>query len=243
MSARPANILVVDDEPALRSFAGALLQDLGYSAALAESGRAAVQQLLQDPEAIDAVLLDMSMPGMRPEETFRLLREIHPGLPVIVLSGDTEASVRKRFGPGTIAGYVSKPYTDLELEQALAQALAEPVADLVAELVPVAPTTFKLVRLSEDEISAIGGQYLSTCRTQLGRTTELLAMGDFVALRAIGHSLKGGAGCFGFAALSSAGRALEGYAEASNLAACAHQLAILHQHLARLESKTIGSSQ
>ena len=180
-------ILVVDDEPAIRSFAAALLSDLGWLTQLADSGRAAVQLLLQDPAAIAAVLLDMNMPGLRPEETFRLLREIRPQLPVIILSGEPESTVRKRFGPGAIAGYISKPDLDLELELVLTQALSPPRA--------AQPRPFLLARVPDTEMDVMRQEYLSKCRLQLPEMTALLAAHDFAALQVIGHTLKGSGGC------------------------------------------------
>ena len=215
------NILVVDDEAALRTFAAALLEDLGYGALLAESGRGAVQRLLQDPDAVRAVLLDMTMPGMTSEETFRLLREIRPDLPVIILSGDNEATVRKRFGPGTIAGYIQKPYSDLELGAVLEQAMARPEAP------------FKLARLSEDELATMGRDYLSKLRLDLAGMAASLNDRDFVSLQTLAHSLKGSAGCFGFSDLTQMGKALEAYAKASDVPSCGEQIHELRSYLCR----------
>lgn len=217
------SVLVVDDEPALRSFAAELLRDLGYSAVLAESGRVAVQLLLQDPEAVGAVLLDITMPGMTPEETFRQLTEIRPGLPVIILSGDLESAVRKRFGSDAIAGYIEKPYTDVELEAALAQALDRPPS---AE-----PAAFQPARLAEHELKEIAHEYLGARELELPRMAERLAAGDFESLRALGHNLKGGGGCFGFPELTRIGMELESYAEASDAVSCGRQLNLLKEHL------------
>jgi len=217
----PPTILVVDDEPALRSFAEALLEDLGYSARLAEHGRAAVQVLLQDPESVAAVLLDMTMPGLSPEETFRLMRDIRPDLPVIILSGDLESVVRERFPAGTIAAFVQKPYTDQELETALSDTLAQRAAS------PLPPAQFKLVRLSEDEIDGMRQDYLAACRLDLARMNALLASHDFLALQVMGHTLKGSGGCFGLSNLTQLGNALEDSAKSANAAACGEQIEAL----------------
>jgi CheY-like chemotaxis protein len=221
----PPTILVVDDEPALRSFAEALLEDLGYAALLAENGRAAVQALLQDPEAVAAVLLDMTMPGLSPEETFRLMREIRPDLPVIILSGDLESVVREHFPPGTIAAFVQKPYTDVELETALSETLTRHASS------PIPPAQFKLVRLSEDEIEFMRRDYLAACRLDLTRMNSMLAAQDFLGLQVMGHTLKGSGGCFGLSNLTQLGNALEDSAKASNAAACGEQIEVLRGFL------------
>src|SRR5206468_528277 len=58
------NILVVDDEPALRKMATMILQNSGYSVLPAKDGREAVETFRQNPAGISAVLLDMTMPIM-----------------------------------------------------------------------------------------------------------------------------------------------------------------------------------
>ena len=222
-------ILVVDDEPALRCLAEALLEELGYETKLAESGRAAVHLLLQDPEAVAAVLLDMTMPGLGPEETLRLLHEIRPGLPVIILSGDPEDAVRQRFSAGAIAGYIAKPYTEVELEAVLARAFAAPATPEPA---------FKLASVSQEEMATLGHDYLSQWRRELPRLASLLAAGDFHSLRISGHSLKGSGGCFGFSELTELGRQLEHHAAVADAASCRQQVDALTKYLEGLRSST-----
>jgi CheY-like chemotaxis protein len=217
---------VVDDEPSLRSFAALLLEDLGYASLVAENGRAAVQLLLQqDPGTVHLVLLDMTMPGLPPEETFRQLTEIQPGLPILILSGEPETVVRRRFGSGTIAGYLQKPYTDLELEAALAQALAQPAP---------APAAFQLARVSEQEQQQARQEYLAAQRQEVRQITDLLAARDFDSLRLLGHRLKGSGGCFGFPEITRIGGELEAAAGAADLAACRAQLDALTDCLREL---------
>jgi CheY-like chemotaxis protein len=232
---QPPTILVVDDEPSLRSFAEVLLRDLGYSTLQADSGRAAVQLLLQAPEAVAAVLLDMTMPGLPPEESFRLLKEIRPDLPVLIVSGEAETSVRQRFAAGTIAGYIQKPYTDEELEIALASALTKAPAGHSQTREPASP--FKLVRLSEDDIATTRREFLAACQQHLTSMHSLLARRDFSAFQLIGHSLKGSGGCFGFVELTEIGRALESFAQSADAAACALQLAELGKCLERIAAQ------
>jgi CheY-like chemotaxis protein/HPt (histidine-containing phosphotransfer) domain-containing protein len=219
----PLKVLVVDDESSIRSFAGALLADLGYQAVLTDSGRAAVQLLLQDPDDIAAVLLDMTMPGMSPEETFRLMREIRPSLPVVILSGELESAVRQRFGPNTIAGYISKPDFDLELERALAKALTLPSAP--------SPHPFTLTRLAADEVDSMRQEYLAKCRRELPIITSLLATRDFAALQLMGHTLKGSGGCFGLSELTQLGSVLEECARGADEAGCGRQVQTLKTYL------------
>jgi DNA-binding NtrC family response regulator len=78
-----ATILIVDDDAALRDGLAETLTDLGHQAVSASSGREAIA-LLSD--AIDAVLLDLRMPGLSGIETLRRIRERDDAPAVVVLT-------------------------------------------------------------------------------------------------------------------------------------------------------------
>ncbi len=80
-----SHVLVVDDEPSIRQALKGILADEGYEVSLAPDGVRALA--LADEEAPDAVLLDIWMPGPDGIETLSRLKERHPGLPVIMISG------------------------------------------------------------------------------------------------------------------------------------------------------------
>jgi CheY-like chemotaxis protein len=198
-----------------------VLEDAGYSALLADSGRAAIQLLLQDPEAVTAMLLDMTMPGMTPQDTVRMAREIHPGLPVIIVSGDTEASVRQRFASGTIDGYLSKPDLCVELEGVLSSVLnRKPETN-----------SFSLARISDSEMREAQTDYLAKCKADLLGLDALLAAQNFDSLRILGHTLKGSGGCFGLPEVTRIGKSLEEQAIAVNLRGCQSQIELLRSCL------------
>lgn len=80
-------VLVVDDEEAIRSLAGKMLESRGHSVVCAESGSAALKQFNDDSQSFDLVLLDLAMPGMDGVETFHALRELNATLPITFASG------------------------------------------------------------------------------------------------------------------------------------------------------------
>jgi len=105
-----STILVVDDEDVVRRLAKNALERLGYQVLTATNGREAVELFAADPDRIQIVLLDMTMPVMGGEEALRRLLEIRPNLPVLAMSGFHEREAKQRFGAG-IAGFVQKPFT------------------------------------------------------------------------------------------------------------------------------------
>ena len=83
-------VLIIDDEPGVRDIAAMVMETHGATVLRAASGEEALA-ILRDPAgAVSLVLLDMTMPGMGGEEALRRLREIHPRLPVILMSGYSE---------------------------------------------------------------------------------------------------------------------------------------------------------
>src|SRR5207237_4148290 len=77
------NILIVDDEPAIRQSLKGVLEDEGYKASVAESGEACIESLRKRP--FDVVLLDVWLPGMDGLETLEKVRVIENALEVIMM--------------------------------------------------------------------------------------------------------------------------------------------------------------
>jgi PAS domain S-box-containing protein len=118
------SILVVDDEPALREMAEVILENSGYTVLAAKDGREAVEIFRKDPRKIAAVLLDMTMPVMGGHEAFRLIREIQPGVPIVMSSGYSEVAAREELGRDAVAGFIQKPYTAARLVASIRDAVA-----------------------------------------------------------------------------------------------------------------------
>jgi PAS domain S-box-containing protein len=117
-----ARVLVIDDDATVRQVTRRILELAGFSVVLAASGREGLRHYSEEP-GVSVVLLDLTMPEMDGEETFRLLREKDPGVRVVITSGFSKQDTAERF-PGTgLAGFIQKPYRPGELIEAIAQAL------------------------------------------------------------------------------------------------------------------------
>jgi CheY-like chemotaxis protein len=114
-SQRGLTLLLIDDEDVVRDMVGEVLEQEGVSVLRAEDGARGVELFRDQREAIDLVLLDLSMPGLSGEETFRRLREIDPEVPVLLSSGYDHDEARGRFGGGAPAGFIQKPYRPEQL--------------------------------------------------------------------------------------------------------------------------------
>jgi CheY-like chemotaxis protein len=78
-------ILVIDDNDALRSVARRMLVAAGYDVQEAASGKAALAGLLLHP--VDVIITDILMPDMEGLELIRALRQAHPQVKIIAMSG------------------------------------------------------------------------------------------------------------------------------------------------------------
>ncbi len=103
-------VLVIDDEPAVRDFARAVLEFHGYHVLEAEGGRDAVSLFSAHRDRVGLVLLDLTMPGMDGEETFHELRALKPSVRVLLSSGYNEQQDTSRFTGLGLAGFLRKPY-------------------------------------------------------------------------------------------------------------------------------------
>ncbi len=119
-------VLVIDDEEIVRRTAQATLERFGYKVLLADDGLQGVKRFRELAADIDLVLLDMTMPVMSGEETFRELRLIRPDVRVILSSGYNEVEAIRRFTGKGLAGFVQKPYTSARLAEAVNSVLHRP---------------------------------------------------------------------------------------------------------------------
>jgi signal transduction histidine kinase len=104
-------ILVIDDQASARETTAAMLWSRGFTVSTAVDGRDGLDQLKQDPDAFDAVLLDMSMPGLNGLETYRLIRANHLNLPVVFFSGLTAMPEVHALVRACEARFLRKPFT------------------------------------------------------------------------------------------------------------------------------------
>jgi two-component system cell cycle sensor histidine kinase/response regulator CckA len=114
-------VLVVDDEPAVRRVAGRMLRRLGYDATEVDGGAAALAAVRADPARFAVVILDLDMPGMDGRTCLRALRGIAPDLPIVVSSG-LPASELGALAETEASALLPKPYQLFELSEAVATA-------------------------------------------------------------------------------------------------------------------------
>jgi PAS domain S-box-containing protein len=116
-------ILVVDDEEILREVLRAALTPLGYQILTAASAAEAVAAVHDRAQTIDAVFLDLHMPGGSGAGVMQTIRTHRPFAPVIIVSGADEGEVREAIGGDPLADSLAKPYRIKQAVELLRQLL------------------------------------------------------------------------------------------------------------------------
>ncbi len=118
---RPAQVLIVDDDPRILALQSAVLRANGFASRECASGLAALGAVSEG--SFDAVLLDIHMPGIDGWEVLRTLQERGVETPVLIVSaGATPAEAALHGADGMLA----KPFTITELVSALRAVLHRP---------------------------------------------------------------------------------------------------------------------
>lgn len=86
--ARSASVLLVDDDDSVREVVARLLEEAGYTVTAVSSGFAAIESIRQ--QAPDIVVSDCAMGEFSGAALSRVLREIRPGLPILLLTGHAD---------------------------------------------------------------------------------------------------------------------------------------------------------
>src|SRR5438270_6868744 len=117
-----AKILLVDDEPGMLRYIRTLLEVDEYKVETASTGEEALQRVEKGLRP-DLVLLDLLMPGIDGLQTLEQLRQLVPGMKVVMLScvSDTRKVVQAiRLGAHD---YLTKPFQKAELDAVIDQCL------------------------------------------------------------------------------------------------------------------------
>ncbi|WP_180539159.1 response regulator [Nevskia soli] len=103
-------ILVVEDEDAVRRLVRATLERSGYRVLVAESGADALRIVRETPH-IDLLVTDLVMPEMSGVQVAERLREIHPAIQLLFMSGYTDRSIQRTDALSQETEFLQKPFT------------------------------------------------------------------------------------------------------------------------------------
>lgn len=223
---RPLTVLVVEDDAINRLVCTRYLESLGHHALAVGDGEQALLLLQRQTAAIDAILMDISLPGASGPEVVQQIRALDGArwkqVPVILMSAhvsDTTAELHPMAG---MAAFLSKPFTLATLERTLNAAAAgnaEPESmDEKLEATGIMQVESLLdMHYLEVEIETLGSKVLfellamfhselDYAFAELGKAAR---QGSWDAVRKHVHRLRGAAGNIGMAQVIKQARRLE----------------------------------
>jgi PAS domain S-box-containing protein len=122
------SILLIDDEPAVRIVTSRLLNELGHRVMTAESGQRGLELFNEQPDAIDLVVLDLTMPETPGEQILEELRLVRGDVSVVITSGFQAQDASKLLQVPNVIGFLDKPHTLANLELVLAALATRPAS-------------------------------------------------------------------------------------------------------------------
>lgn len=129
-----ARVLVADDDSGVRSVCRVILQSAGFDVDLVADGYAARRAL--EAERYDLLLTDNHMPGLSGLELIDELRAAHADLPVILMSGNTEAGELAEQTANGLAAFLPKPFAVHDLINTVQKACARAATHVAAGVDP-----------------------------------------------------------------------------------------------------------
>jgi len=126
---RKIKVLIADDDTAITQLLGEVLRSFGFEVAVANDGKAAIEQV--EKEKPNVVLLDLNMPGLDGFQTCESLRKNSENynLPIIILTGREEESAIVTSLECGADDYLTKPFDQDELFKKIEKVLAKAKAD------------------------------------------------------------------------------------------------------------------
>lgn len=157
-------VLVVDDSAVIRKMIAPVVSKLGYRPVMAENGDEAIRQI--HAVHVDALLLDISMPGRSGIEVLQYLRKNNFLLPVIMISGSGDISQAVQCIKLGAYEYLTKPVDRNRLEITLKNALSESALKEKVRLLSAAMDQSPIAVVITDTLGNI--EYTNTAFSALG---------------------------------------------------------------------------
>ena len=123
-------VLVVDDEPSVRTVVRLILEKAGYDVLEAENGEKAIETINggENRLVLDAVICDIRMPKINGVQALEYFQKQYPHVPVIVLTAFPDTEMAVSFMLNGVADYLVKPVEAQKLIDAVERAMERRLA-------------------------------------------------------------------------------------------------------------------
>lgn len=120
-------VLVVDDEPSVRTIVRLILEKAGYDVLEAENGETAIEALNagENRLVLDVVICDIRMPKINGVQAIEYFQREYPHVPVIVLTAYPDTKMAVAFMRSGVSDYLIKPVNAQKLRAAVERAMEQ----------------------------------------------------------------------------------------------------------------------
>ena len=118
---RPRHILLIDDEAVIREIGCEMLENLGFQCIPAESGEQGIQLYKTNKDKIALVILDIEMPGISGDRVYSMLKDLEPGVKILLISGYAKSYLEARYFKQKLdySIFMAKPFQLQQLSKKL----------------------------------------------------------------------------------------------------------------------------
>ncbi|UCH29337.1 MAG: response regulator [Myxococcales bacterium] len=248
-------VLVAEDNTINQKVVQAHLQALGYEVDIVGDGVAALDALGEDHDYA-AVIMDGQMPRMDGYEATQAQRAREtelgrPRVPIIALTAHAMTGDRSTAFAAGMDDYLSKPFTQKQLEKALLRWAARPAAntsDFPSEALDTTVTS-QLLELEEEEpgfLCDVIDSFFATAEESIARMKSAIQHGDLVTLRAAAHMVRGSSQQLGARRLGATCAKIENATNAREVAPTVrdleHDLEGAREALTRLADRALDAA-
>jgi CheY-like chemotaxis protein len=103
------HILLIDDEEMLAELGQAMLERLGYHVTTRTNSLDALMTFQNQPDAVDLIITDQTMPGMTGVDLARRILQLRPEMPIILCTGYSSQISEEKAQAAGIKGFAFKP--------------------------------------------------------------------------------------------------------------------------------------
>ncbi len=221
-------VLLAEDNPVNQEVAKAMLQNMGLDMTLANNGQEALALL--DLREFDLVLMDCQMPVMDGFEACRRIRRREQAmglahLPIIALTANAISGDREHCLAQGMDDYLSKPFSQGQLYQALARWLPEQQSVNAEDAIEIDQQVIRQLReLREGLLPQIIGLFRGASPALIVRLQQAARAADANLLYKTAHNLKNSAANLGLLDLAAACRDCEANARKGEMEDAAQQV-------------------
>jgi signal transduction histidine kinase/DNA-binding response OmpR family regulator len=223
------HILLAEDNRTNQTVAKRMLAKMGHSLVIANNGKEALLRLAT--AHFDLVLMDIQMPEMDGLTAAMKIREgeglTRTHLPIIAMTAHAMTGDREHCLASGMDGYVSKPISRRELEEAIAGVLLmgsvtyavtnkkEPNSAVASAVAWDVGATLERLGGDEELLHEVLGIFLEEVPRHMASLRQAIAESDAGAIEGVAHTLKGELGYLGIAGVSQKAREMEEFGQKS----------------------------